>query len=351
MSEKRIEMDNELLQYSGRIDFTNKKEPIMIYPCSSVTLKFTGTTLKIILRNKNIYWDNYLGYIIDGKQEKVLLTNEQDKIITLADNLKEEEHLAIIFKRMDSCHAISLLGICINENGRLLQCDDKPNRKIEFYGDSVSAGEVSEAVEYVGKPDPSHKGEYSNSWYSYAWLTARKLNAQIHNVSQGGIALLNGTGWFYENNYTGIESTYDKMSYHPELGEITNWNFAEYVPHVIIIAIGQNDSHPVDYMKEEYNGEQGHYWRESYENFVRNIRVKNPNSVIILTTTILQHHVNWDNSIEEVCNKLKDRKIMHFLYSENGCKTPGHIRISEAEQMSDELVGFINSINKELLLW
>ena len=36
-----------------------------------------------------------------------------------------------------------------------------------MYGDSVSAGEVSEAVEYTGKPDPEHNGQYSNSWYSY----------------------------------------------------------------------------------------------------------------------------------------------------------------------------------------
>ena len=64
-----------------------------------------------------------------------------------------------------------------------------PERKIEVYGDSVYAGEVSEAVEYTGKEDPEYNGEYSNSWYSYAWMTARKLNAQIHDIAQGGIAL------------------------------------------------------------------------------------------------------------------------------------------------------------------
>ena len=46
---------------------------------------------------------------------------------------------------------------------------------MEVFGDSVSCGEVSEALKYVGKPDPEHDGEYSNSWYSYAWITARKL--------------------------------------------------------------------------------------------------------------------------------------------------------------------------------
>lgn len=67
----------------------------------------------------------------------------------------------------------------------LLPPSEKPNRRIEVYGDSVSAGEVSEAVDYVGKEDPEHNGEYSNSWYSYIWMTARKLGAQIHDIAQG----------------------------------------------------------------------------------------------------------------------------------------------------------------------
>ena len=32
-----------------------------------------------------------------------------------------------------------------------------PERKIEVYGDSVSAGEVSEAVDYTGEEDPEEK--------------------------------------------------------------------------------------------------------------------------------------------------------------------------------------------------
>ncbi len=68
---------------------------------------------------------------------------------------------------------------------------------IEVYGFFLfPAGEVSEAVDHVGQKDPEHNGGYSNSWYSYAWMTARKLNAQIHDIAQGGIALMNGTGCF-----------------------------------------------------------------------------------------------------------------------------------------------------------
>ena len=40
--------------------------------------------------------------------------------------------------------------------------------------------------------------EYSNSWYSYAWIAARKLDAQLHDIAQGGVALLDNTGWYHE---------------------------------------------------------------------------------------------------------------------------------------------------------
>ena len=120
-------------------------------------------------------------------------------------NIGKEEHEVLLFKRQDSCHEVSFCGFEIADCGRVLEMKKKPVRKIEVYGDSVSAGEVSEATEYTGQEDPDHNGEYSNSWYSYAWMTARKLNAQIHNIAQGGIALMDGTGWFCDPVFIGME--------------------------------------------------------------------------------------------------------------------------------------------------
>ena len=37
-------------------------------------------------------------------------------------------------------------------------------------------------------------------------MTARMLNAQIHDIAQGGIALLDGQGWFHEPDQIGMES-------------------------------------------------------------------------------------------------------------------------------------------------
>lgn len=345
----RILPDHEKLEYSGRIDFSDSKAPVMIYPASYVRMRFTGNKIGVYLKNQQFYWDNYVGYIIDGQQAKRLLPieGETEFELTLPEDGRTE-HEILLFKRMDCCHALTFLGFSIAEDGEVLELPPKPQRRIEVYGDSVSAGEVSEAVECTGKPDPNHEGEYSNSWYSYSWMTARKLNAELHDIAQGGIALLPGTGWFCEPDYMGMEQVYDKISYHPALGESKLWDFSLYRPHVVIVAIGQNDSNPMDYMKEEKNGEKAKRWKNHYEYFIRRLRGIYPKAVIILTTTLLVHSAEWDEAIEEVCNRIADDKIYHFMYQRNGVGTPGHIRVGEADEMSEELTAFINSLGEEI---
>ncbi len=342
----KIKPEHPALQYEGRIDFDNPQTPVLVYPCTSIGMKFTGTFLRVTLENNRSCWDNYMGYIIDGTQKKIKLPESGKVTLTLAEDMEEKEHELLFFKRMDSCHIVTFYGFEVEDTARISQPAPRPERRIEVYGDSVSAGEVSEAEEYAGKPDPEHQGEYSNSWYSYSWMTARKLHARIHDIAQGGIPLLDHTGWFAAPNYKGMESCYDKIEYHPDLSEPKLWDFSKYRPHVVIVALGQNDNHPVDYMAEDYEGEKAVYWRKKYKEFILNLRNHHPKAEIILTTTILGHDKNWDKSIEEVYRELEDPGIHHFLYSRNGRGTPGHIRISEAEEMSEELSAYIQSLGE-----
>ena len=237
----KIQPDHEKLSYSGRIDWSDPKEPVFVYPCTSVGMRFTGNELKVRVRNQGAYWDNYLGCILDGRQTAFALPGKGIASIKLeVKETENQEHEVLFFKRQDACHELAFLGVELAEGAELLDMPKKPERKIEVYGDSVSAGEVSEAVEFAGKEDPEHNGEYSNSWYSYAWMTARKLNAQIHDIAQGGIALLDKTGWFHAPDYIGMETAWDKIHYHPQLHGDMDWDFARYTPQVVIVALGQS---------------------------------------------------------------------------------------------------------------
>lgn len=386
-----IRPDHEYLQYSGRIDDTNPGAYMFIYPATLVNIRFRGTKISVYLENQRQYWGNYMGVLLDGAQSTLCLSKGEGDVqgdpvetspdteaglseeksgfagaagadradlkvdflrggtdgcsgvrrFVLAENLEDTEHSLTFFKRQDSCNKVLFRGFELPEGSEILPPLPKPERRIEVYGDSVSAGEVSEAVEYTGKPDPEHNGEYSNVWYSYAWMTARKLNAELHDIAQGGIALLDRTGYFNAPEYTGMEHVWDKLQFNPAFGEVTDWDFSHYTPQVVVIAIGQNDNYPEDYMKNDFQGEKAAVWKRHYKMLIENIRGKYPRALIVLATTILNHDKGWDDAIEEVCEALGDDRIVHFLYKRNGCGTPGHIRIGEAEEMSDELAAFI----------
>lgn len=348
----KILPNNSSLIYSGRIDLSDPFAIVWTYPGTFVRMKFKGTQLFIHVRNKHNYWNNYLGVAEGDAQTKLLLPEEGEATIEIPlQTTQDNIHEVTIFKRQDACHKLTILGFEINCNTddecELLKASPLPPRRIEVYGDSVSAGEVSEAVDYVAKADPEHNGEYSNSWYSYAWIAARKLDAQLHDIAQGGVALLDNTGWYHEPDYIGMEQVWNKMRYNPDYGTVKEWDFSKYTPDIVIVAIGQNDSHPDDYMKTDYEGEKAKNWRTHYRQFLAKLRETYPDAWIICCTTLLQHDIGWDMSISQAVLDIADKKISHCVFQRNGKATPGHLRIPEAEEMAEELCHYIHSLNIE----
>lgn len=348
--EQLIPPDHTGLVYSGRIDFSDLTAPCFIYAGSQVHFRFRGSRLGILLRNHPLYYDNYIGYVLDHTlQGKLKLPSSGCEVtVSIPEQLDDAEHEVILFKRQDAAHYFDLLGFLLEPSARMLKAPSRPKRRMECYGDSVSAGELSEAVTYVGRPDPVHNGEYSNSWYSYAAITARRLGAELHNNSQGGLALLDYTGYFHGPDYVGLERTYDKLRYNTQLGSYSSWDFKRYLPHVVIVAIGQNDSHPEDYMGHDL--QKSAYWRVHYKALLIKFRERYPKALIILATTILNHSAAWDAAIGQAAAELNDPRIIHYLYTNNGCGTPGHIRIPEAEQMAKELTARIEAFGEDIWL-
>ena len=335
--------------YTGRIDFSDRDRPCFIFAGSSAAFRFRGTAFAVKLINRHCCYHNYLGVVIDGAvQEKIEIPQHGVELtLTAAEGLADAEHEIVLYKCQDASHYFDFLGLYIEETAVLLPPPARPARRIECYGDSVSAGEVSEAVDYIGRPDPEgHDGVYSNSWYSYAFFTARRLNAELHDIAQGGIALFDGTGYFHGPDYVGMESVWDRLRYCDYLGETTPWDFSRYTPHVVIIAIGQNDANPENYMGRD--AEKSARWKQHYKDFIRKLRAKYPDALFVLTTTILCHDAAWDDAIDEAAQELADPKVVHFLYSANGCGTPGHIRKPEAEKMAEELAAFLESFGEDI---
>ena len=96
-----------------------------------------------------------------------------------------------------------------------------------------------------------------------------------------------------------MESIWDRIEYNPFLGGTKPWDFSRYTPQVVVVALGQNDAHPVDFMAADYQGEQSVQWRARYVDFLRTLRGKYLQATIICATTVLQHDASWDQAIDD----------------------------------------------------
>lgn len=341
-SKKLIPADSGYLQYVGRINCADRQRPVLAWPYSSVETIFTGTCVGAVVKSISFQEDAWLGVIIDGVQQKVKMRGgREDELYIFAEGLEDKEHTLKIFKRMAAAHYIELCGIVTDAQAVVRNPEHKFDMKLEFYGDSVTAGEVTEALWYEGQCDPpEHGNRYDNSHFSYAASLARKLNAEAHICGQGGIALFDGTGWFCADQLTGMLSCYDKVQYSPYY-ERTDWDFSRFTPDYVIIAIGQNDANPEP--ERIKTPEYRRRWKDAYIGMLNDIRgkYKGHGTRYILMLTLLRHDPTWDDALEEICAELNSPDVTHFKFRRNGDATNGHPRATEQEEMACELYSYI----------
>lgn len=339
----RIDADHQYFQYYGRVDFNDPKSVAMPYAGSFIKTRFEGTTLFLRFSEDNYNNGNWIGYIIDdfiqGKFQ--LEVDSNDKEYLIINDLDDSVHDLTIIRRTDTVDGICAFnGLILDQGKKLHKPEPRPTRKIACYGDSITAGVHSELFGYEGKKDPEIGSELSNGWYSWAAITARMLNADVNINGIGGLAMADGYGYFCLPHRLGLESTYDKLN--PIYDQMTPWNFNRFTPHVVVIAIGQNDSSTYPDIAENLNDRQE--WKRRYKKILQKLRDYHPEAYIILTTTIMEHDPVWDEVLFEIVDEVADDKITTYKYNRAGVASPGHLRKLEAEEMAQELAAFINTL-------
>ncbi len=341
-NKKFVPADSGCFQYVGRIDDENPARPVLIWPYSYVDTVFTGTSVGMVIRNIKMQDHTYMGAFVDGRMITIDLGNEwEDTLYMLADNLEEGEHTLRIYKRLAAANYVEFAGIVVDDGSELRNPEHKYDYRLEVYGDSVTAGEVTEALGYEGICDPAHHSQYDNSNYSYAAMLARKLNAEVHIMGQGGIALLDGTGYFCADQLTGMLSCYDKLQYSPYKPR-KDWDFSRFTPNAVIIAIGQNDANPEP--ERIKTPEYRRMWKDSYISLLNSLREKHEGAKFVLILTVLGHDKTWDDALDEIVAEVNSPDVTHFVFERCGRGTNGHPRATEQEEMAGELYSYFRNV-------
>ena len=337
-TQHRIEADRHNFKYSGRVDWENARAPAFGFPGTAVEFKFTGTSLKLELSEDNWNSGNYIDvYLDDDPNPKTIELKpggEQPIVYNIAEGLEDKVHHAVVVKRNDYITGeFEFHGIIID--GELLPPPSDSKRKIEVYGDSISAAATVEYQETGGLDPQGNNYHLSNAYYSYGSMLARDYDAELSLVAQSGASLMDGFGFWH--NGTGAEAFYDKLK---PLKDSASWDFQQYTPDLVIIALGQNDSATIR-IGREVSAES---WKNHYKQLITNLRVQYPDSYFVGMFPNMYHDRAWDNYLTEAFAEYRaehnDDRVFSLIHEQ---VTPGHPRISEQRQMADTLKEFIDT--------
>ncbi|MGF1540380.1 MAG: carbohydrate-binding protein [Pleurocapsa sp.] len=336
---QEIAPDNANFDYRGRIDTSNPQSPVFSYPGTAVEFKFTGTSLKVKLSEDDWGEANYVDVYLNHNPNPTkihLQNNEQQVVYDVAQGLEDTVHHAALVKRNDFLTGeFEFNGVIIDAGANLMPSDFRSDRQIEVYGDSISAGSVTE-YEYSGTQDPPGPNSHlDNAYLSYASILARDYDAELSLIAQGGISLVDGYG--YWTNGIGMEAIYDKFK---PLNDADTWDFDNYQADLVIVALGQNDASTINIGTDLSSTE----WKNHYKQFISNLRTQHPDAYFIGMFPNMYHDPKWDNylteAIEEYKNENNDNKVYFLIHEQI---TPGHPRASEQKIMADTLKDFIDS--------
>ncbi len=341
-----------LIRYTGRIAQTDEGARFY-WPGSFAQVTFRGTKLSCEVTSRVSWGSNCFGLIVDGRLSRVPVSaanNGRRMTFPLAENLSPDApHTVLLFKQLDCSYSYALHGF--TTDGDFLPPPAREALRLEFYGDSVTSGACVEAVDYVGRGDPcANDSVYDNAWWSYAWQCSRMLGAECHLTSQGGIAVLDGTGYFHWPDGIGMVQSWDRLCYFPEAGEYTKWDFSRFVPHAVVFALGQNDHHDAATDTDAISCADPAYrakWKAGYGAIVRGVASKYPaGTPLVFITTLIRHDRAWDEAIGELAQELRAGgfNASQYLFARNGDGTDGHPRIPEQAEMAAELAAYLRTV-------
>jgi len=330
-----IDYSDPLIEYSGRIDTSRLKGADLYWSGTSVRISFEGESVSALLEDET--GDNYYNVIVDEDSIFILRPDTSRKYYTLASGLAAGKHKVEIFRRTEWERGnTTFYGFQIKGNSVLGHKQDPPKRKIEFYGNSITAGYAIE--DFSGKDSPD--SIYTNNYLSYSAITARHFGADYRCICKSGIGIM--ISWFPLI----MPEMYNRLV---PGDSASRWDFSLYTPDVVVINLLQNDSWLVNMPEDrEFKARFGDktpdeaFIVQSYKEFVGSLRKEYPNAQIICalgSMSATREGSPWPDYIEMAVKELNDPKIFtHFFpYKE----TPGHPDLAGHVDMANSLIQFI----------
>ncbi|WP_428331229.1 SGNH/GDSL hydrolase family protein [Mucilaginibacter sp.] len=330
-----INYNDNHIHYMGRIAMRDDAAELS-WSASSIKINFEGTGVSVVLKDERA--DNNYNVIVDGKVISVLHPENGKKEYELVAGLPKGKHSLELFKRTEWAMGKTWFYQFELENkGKILAAPATKKRKIEFFGNSISCGYADEDTTGQDRGTSA----YENGYISYAALTARHYNAELHNTSKSGIGVT--VSWFPMV----MPEMYDRLD---ATDPNSKWDFSKYTPDLVVINLFQNDAWIVNlHDNEQFKARFGNtppttdFIINAYANFVKNIRAKYPKAHILCilgSMDATKAGSPWPGYIDKAVAGLNDKNVYtHFIPYKN---TNGHPSAKEQQAMANDLITYID---------
>ncbi|QSH40227.1 GDSL-type esterase/lipase family protein [Lentisphaerota bacterium ZTH] len=321
------------ITYLGRYNTNQNGINVMNWEGSGVGFNVQGSGFTVTLQsnaapNGSYQAVKYRIFVYEGSTEVketlisvpvALSTQEVSQDVTLPDSTKTYHIEVLRITEADDTSSkkatalVNLKQIALNSDS-IIAGKSSIRKTIAFYGDSITAGFF----------DGTNGGTYGDSdlGISYAFQTTQQLKKDLCpdlSVSTinavytalSGIAISNTPYWQKKLSdfYNQLQYSYDKLS--------NNILPAEHA-NIVVVNIGTNDMTGY-FLNQDADGPNK--YAAALKTFVSDIRVMNPDAVIILTLwgtySSLDHSAYWD-AVQKVVSDFNndptspDPKILYF---------------------------------------
>jgi lysophospholipase L1-like esterase len=251
------------VRLEGRFDMSDATKPSFGWSGSAMIARFQGTGASLRIDQS----PNQYTVVVDGTVSSTVLKTGSGASYPLATGLAAGVHDVVVWRRTEGNQGESrFLGIDVT-GGQLLAPPAAPDRRIEIYGDSITAGY---GIDGAG-PSCPFSADTENHYVTYGAIAARELKAELHTIAWSGIGMY--------RNYDETAASPDAMPavYARTLPTKSGsaWDFKTWQPHAVVINLGTNDA--------STSGDPGTPYRTAYLEFVRTLRQRYPDTFFVLT--------------------------------------------------------------------
>ena len=311
------------VRFVGRVDRTDAGTRFE-WPGVSLHANFTGGSVAMDLSDSNT---TEFAVFVDGTEHPKIVATSGRKTYPLASGLSSGTHELEVWRRSESTVGLSeFYGLIFGPSGALLAPPAPLSRRIEIIGDSITVGYGNE-----GAPGCSYSNDTENNYLAYGSVAARSVGAELSTVAWSGLGMY--------RNYGDVGAAAKPLPYYYDDAlptAATPWNFSLFIPDLVVINLGTNDS--------STQGDPGQPYVDAYVAFIRRVRSHYPSAWILCidATAAVRNDIA---QVVSTTHTAGDAKVEAFaLTGQNGSGCDGHPNVTSDALMGASLAAEIRRV-------